>query len=155
MKQNMKLVTAFIIVAIFGGAIVGGVVWWTLQPKSAAAGTKAPAKEVVDTKIYKFLTLEKVIVMLRRSAADPAPHYLATDLVIKVAHDKEAVAKEQLPLLRSIAVKALSAVPMDKAQFMTVDQFAGEVNRAFNDSYAREHREKPFSDVMIGKLIIE
>ena len=38
---------------------------------------------------------------------------------------------------------------------MTIDQYAGEINRAFVETYAHEHREKPFFDALIGKLIVE
>ena len=57
--------------------------------------------------------------------------------------------------MRSIAVKALSSYSMEKAQTMTVDQFAEQINQAFDASYAKEKAEKPFTEVMIGKLIIE
>jgi flagellar FliL protein len=57
--------------------------------------------------------------------------------------------------LRSVAVKALSSLPMAKASTMSIDQFSEELNKAFEDTYARDKREKPFSEVMIGKLIVE
>ncbi|HAT30990.1 MAG TPA: flagellar basal body protein, partial [Janthinobacterium sp.] len=103
----------------------------------------------------KYLTLEKVIVMLRRKPGDADSHYLSTDLVIATTEEQERQAKEHLPLLRSIAVKALSNYPLEQAQAMTVEQFAEQINRAFDASYAQEKRDKPFSEVMIGKLIIE
>jgi flagellar FliL protein len=42
-----------------------------------------------------------------------------------------------------------------QAGAMSIDQLAEEVKRAYSESYAAEQREQPFSDVMIGKLIIE
>lgn len=156
MKKNFKLILAFLAVGLLAGLGAGAAVWWGMPSKSGTPlTTAATAKPVVDTKVYKYISLEKVVVMLRRSQGDSMTHYMSTDLVIKVAEDKEKIVKEHLPLLRSIAVKALSSFPMDKAEFMTVDQFAVEINRAFAENYTREHREKPFSEVMIGKLIIE
>ncbi|MDB5790367.1 MAG: Flagellar protein FliL, partial [Massilia sp.] len=38
---------------------------------------------------------------------------------------------------------------------MTVEQFAAQLNKTFDASYASEERDKPFDEVMIGKLIIE
>ena len=58
-------------------------------------------------------------------------------------------------MLRSVAVKTLSTLPVDKAGTMTIDQYASEINRAFAETYAHERREKPFSEALIGKLIVE
>jgi flagellar FliL protein len=52
-------------------------------------------------------------------------------------------------------VRTLSALPMATAQVMTIDQFAAELNKAFEAAYTDQGRDKPFSEVMIGKLIIE
>ncbi|GGC74534.1 flagellar basal body-associated FliL family protein [Undibacterium terreum] len=156
MKNNVKLILAFVAVGLLAGVGAGAAVWWNMPSKSASpAAGAAAAKPPADTKIYKYLNLEKVVVMLRRNQGDSVTHYMSTDLVIKVAEDKEKTVKEHMPLLRSIAVKSLSSFPMDKAEYMTIDQFAAEINRAFAENYAKEHREKPFAEVMIGKLIIE
>ncbi|HTD04162.1 flagellar basal body-associated FliL family protein [Undibacterium sp.] len=156
MKKNIKLILAFVAVGLLAGVGAGAAVWWSMPSKPGTPVVNAgAAKPAVDTRVYKYLNLEKVVVMLRRSPGESMTHYMSTDLVIKVAEDKEKLVKEHLPLLRSIAVKALSSFPMDKAEIMTVDQFAAEINRAFADNYAKERREKPFSEVMIGKLIIE
>jgi flagellar FliL protein len=99
--------------------------------------------------------VEKVIIMLRRAPTDTESHYLSTDLVVTTTEEQEKRAKEQLPLLRSIAVKALASYPMEKAQIMSVEQFTEQLNRAFDAEYVQEKADKPFSEVMIGKLIIE
>lgn len=150
--KNLKLLLAFLVVALIGAAAAAGAVYW-FTGKQAAAGA-APA-HTSDKRNYKYITLDKVIVMLRRSPGETGPHYLAADLVIAATDDKEHLTKEQLPMLRSVAVKALSAFPMSKAETMTVEQFAAEVDRAFADSYAKGGKEKPFAEVMIGKLIIQ
>ena len=93
--------------------------------------------------------------MLRRAPAEQAAHYLSVDLVLATSPDDEKAAKEQLPLLRSIAVSALSARTMAEASGMTVDQYATELNKVFDANYAKENHIKPFSEVMVGKLIIE
>ena len=156
---NTKLIASFVLVTLLGAGAAGGGVWWftTHQKKDAAASAEASAAPAAadGRKAYKYVNLDKVIVMLRRVPGDDAPHYLSADLVIATGEDKERTTKEHLPMLRSVAVKALSAFTMDKAAGMTVDQFAIEINRAFTDSYAEESRERPFSNVMIGKLIIE
>ena len=35
------------------------------------------------------------------------------------------------------------------------EQYAAELNKVFNANYAKENHIKPFSEVMVGKLIIE
>lgn len=153
--KNMKMILAFLVVAVIGAGVAGGAVWYL--SKGAAAGT-AEAKKAErhdDGKPPKYLTVEKVIIMLKRSPGDTATHYLSTDLVITTSEDKEKVAKEQLPMLRSVAVRTLSALPLATAQTMTIDQYAAELNKAYDETYAHDKRDKPFSEVMIGKLILE
>jgi flagellar FliL protein len=38
---------------------------------------------------------------------------------------------------------------------MTVEQVAEQLNKTFDANYASEERDKPFGEVMIGKLIVE
>ncbi|MDC8756492.1 flagellar basal body-associated FliL family protein [Janthinobacterium fluminis] len=155
----MKLIAGFLIVAIVGAGAAGGALWWLYLKKPAQAGgahtETVEVQPATGKHARKYLTLEKVIVMLRRAPGDTESHYLSADLVITTTEEKEKHTKDHLPLMRSIAVKALSSYPMDKAQMMTVDQFAEQINTAFDASYAKEKAEKPFSEVMIGKLIIE
>ncbi|HTN67449.1 MAG TPA: flagellar basal body-associated FliL family protein [Burkholderiaceae bacterium] len=145
---------AFLLVGGITAAAGGAAAWWGLQNKPATSAS-AVQKSDDPKNARKYVTLEKVVVMLHRKPGDASAHYLAADLVFKTTESKEKVTKEHLPLLRSVAVRALSALPMEKAELMTVDQFAAEIDRALSASYARDQREKPFSEVMIGKLIIE
>lgn len=154
MKNKVKLILAFVLVAVLAAGIAGGAFWYLSKPVAAGAPV-AEEKAPTGKKARKYMTLEKVIVMLRRNPGDTESHYLSADLVITTTEEKEKHTKEHLPLLRSIAVRALSSYPMDKAQVMTVEQFAEQINQAFDASYAKEKAEKPFSEVMIGKLIIE
>lgn len=155
--KNMKMIIAFVIVAVLGAGVAGGAVWYLSRSAApAAAGDSHKAAERHDEgKPPKYLTVEKVIIMLKRSPGDTATHYMSADLVITTNEEKEKVAKEHLPMLRSVAVRTLSNLPLTTAQTMTIDQFAAELNKAFDETYAHDKRDKPFSEVMIGKLIIE
>ncbi|MDB5934453.1 MAG: flagellar basal body protein [Massilia sp.] len=168
--KNVKLILAIVLACLLCAASAGGAAWWFLRPaakpapavpgtashaESAPAAAAAAAAEHADHKDYKYITLDKVIVMLRRTPGEAVSHYLSADLVIATSEKKEKETKEHLPMLRSVAVQALSAFPMAKAEAMTVDQFAVEINRAFAASYAKDGKERPFANVMIGKLIIE
>ena len=162
--KNMKIIIAFVLVAVVGAAVAGGAVWYMSKDEPAAAdgkdgkdAKKAAKKkeEKKDGKPPKYLTVDKVVIMLKRAPTDTVPHYLSADLVVTTSEEHEKQAKENLPLLRSVAVRTLSNLPIATAQVMTIDQFAGELNKAFDETYEREGREKPFTEVLIGKLIIE
>jgi flagellar FliL protein len=152
------------IIAIAGAVIIsagaaGGAVWWFMPKPVSAAGTETAARaesdKPKDGKPFKYVTLEKVIVMLRRGPTEADTHYLSADLVLATEPGKEREAKDNLPLLRSLAVRTLSSYTMAEASSMTVEKYAAQLNRSFNADYERTHTEKPFEEVMIGKLIIE
>lgn len=162
--MNKKLIMIIVGVALVCGGGAGAAVWF-MTPKADAAEAhhdegKKPAKkkkkeEEEEVGPVKYLTVDKVIVMLRRSPNEAVPHYLSADLVVTTPVKQEKEAKEHLPLLRSVAVRTLSGLPMDKAQAMTIDEFAAALNKAFEEEYEKDEREKPFREVMIGKLILE
>lgn len=137
-------------------AVSAGGAWWALKPQGAQAQAPAEAAApVVDAQEYRYINLEKVIVMLRSETGESTSHYLAMDLVFKAPLKSEKITKEHLPMLRSVAVMELSRYSYEKAVKMTLEEFAANINRAFNDRYAKEHGEKPFTEAMLSKLIIE
>jgi flagellar FliL protein len=157
MNNKIKMIVAIAGAVVVSAAAAGGAVWW-LMPKPATVagiGQKKQADKPKDGKPVKYVTLDKVIVMLRRGPNEADTHYLSTDLVLATVPDKEKETKDNLPLLRSLAVRTLSSYTMAEASSMTVEKYADELNHSFNANYEREHTEKPFVEVMIGKLIIE
>ena len=157
MNTKVKLIGGFVLVALLAAGAAGGAMWYLARPVAAhgdVAETKPPPP-ATGKKSRKFLTLDKVIVMLRHAPGDTDTHYLSADLVIATTEEKEKLTKDHLPLMRSIAVSTLSSFAVDKAQSMTVEQYSEQINKAFNLSYEREQMEKPFTEVMVGKLIIE
>ena len=158
MNTKVKLIGGFVLVALLAAGAAGGAMWYLAKPAAGhaeVADAKPAPPPATGKKARKFLTLDKVIVMLRHGPGDTDTHYLSADLVIATTEENEKLAKSHLPLMRSIAVSTRSGFSMDKAQAMTVEQYAQEINKAFNLSYEREQMEKPFSEVMVGKLIIE
>jgi flagellar FliL protein len=164
--KNMKMIIALVLVAVVGAAVAGGAVWYMAKGNDDTAA--APGKDVKKTakkeekkerksdgEPPKYLTVDKVVIMLKRQPTDTVTHYMSADLVVTTDAKREKETKENLPLLRSVAVRTLSNLPMATAQLMTIDQFAAQLNKAFDDAYEHEGREKPFSEVMIGKLIVE
>jgi flagellar FliL protein len=152
----LVIATASVLTVAAGGAAA----WWGLRARAAhdapdAAVAAASAPPAADKRPQKYVNLDKVIVMLKREEGDSATHYLAMDLVLKTPEPQEKITKEHLPMLRSVALKALSGFTAEKAGTMTIDQFAEVINTAYAETYSRDQREKPFSEAMIGKLIIE
>ncbi len=160
MNSKVKMIVAIAGAVVVSAAAAGGAVWWFMPKPAAAAGAegkkeKAEAEKPKEGKPLKYVTLEKVIVMLRRDADSADTHYLSTDLVLSTEASKEKETKENLPLLRSLAVSTLSTYTMADASKMTVKEYAENLNKAFDENYEDNHTEKPFVQVMIGKLIIE
>lgn len=161
--KNMKVIIAVVLAVVVGGAVAGGAVWYMSKggEETAAAdgkdAKKKPAKkeEKKPGEPPKYLTVDKVVVMLKHQPDETVTHYLSADLVVSTSPKREKEAKETLPMLRSVAVKTLSNLPMATARVMTIDQFAAELNKAFDHEFEEEGREKPFDEVMIGKLIVE
>ncbi|MGB9110330.1 MAG: flagellar basal body-associated FliL family protein [Telluria sp.] len=154
--SKTKTIIAIVGAVVISAAGAGGAVWWFMPKPAAAAGAeKKQAEKPKEGKPVKYVTLDKVIVMLRRGPNEAESHYLSTDLVLATAPEKEKETKENLPLLRSLAVRTLSGFTMAEASTMTVEKYAEQLNRSFNADYERTHTEKPFAEVMIGKLIIE
>lgn len=157
MNSKIKMIVAIAGAVVFSAAATGGAVWWFMPKPATAAGTdqKKDAGKPKEGKPVKYVTLDKVIVMLRRGPNETDMHYLSADLVLSADPAREKETKDNLPLLRSLAVRTLSSYTMAEASSMTVDKYAAELNQAFNANYEHEHTEKPFVEVMIGKLIIE
>jgi flagellar FliL protein len=154
--SKMKKIIAIAGAVIISAAGAGGAVWWFMPKPATAAGTeKKTAEKPKEAKAVKYVTLDKVIVMLRRGPNETESHYLSTDLVLATEPAREKETKEHLPLLRSLAVRTLSSYTMAEASTMTVEKYAEQLNHSFNADYERTHTEKPFAEVMIGKLIIE
>ena len=130
-----------------------------MKSQEAAPGAEkvahAEQKKEKSDKPVKYVTLDKVIVMLKRSPNETVNHYLSTDLVLATDAEREKDAKEHLPLLRAVAVRALSSYSLAEASTMSVEEYAVQLNKTFDASYAAEERDKPFDEVMIGKLIVE
>ncbi len=156
MKKKLKLIAlvlaVFIVTAIGVGAVV---LWWVKSTQSDDAVTAQEHAPVEDKREYKYVSLDKVIVMLRAQEGAPLSNYIAVDLVFKTPKDGEGAVKNQLPLLRSIVVKALSFYTLEQASLLTIDELTASINQALDSAYKAEGREKPFTVAMIGKLIIE
>lgn len=152
-----KVILLAAVIGLFCVSAGGATTWWLLKQQTAptvAEETAAPEK-VIDTRAFKYVSLDKVIVMLRNAEGEPVSHYIALDLVFMTPIEAERITKDHLPLLRSVTVKALSQLTMETASHLTVEQLTAQINDAFGQTYASDPQGKPFSEAMISKLIIE
>lgn len=158
MNSKLKMIGGVLAVVLVAAAAAGGSMWWMKSQQAASGADKlaqaTPKKEKSD-KPPKYVSLDKVIVMLKRAPNETSTHYLSTDLVLTTDAAGEKPTKEHLPLLRAVAVRALSSYTLAQASTMTVEQVAAQLNKTFDANYAHEERDKPFGEVMIGKLIVE
>ncbi|MEO9382649.1 flagellar basal body-associated FliL family protein [Chromobacterium phragmitis] len=144
--NSRTLIVATLVAVLVAGAGGGG--WWYYQQSAQAEPVKPPPAE------YRFVTLDKIIVMLKSESGGDA-RYMAVDLVFRSSLESEAKVKEQLPLLKSVAVRALSQLTRERANALNIDDFQKLLDRSYRANYAREGREQPFTEVMVSKLIIE
>lgn len=144
---------ALAVLGICGG---GAAAWWVLSGIHSQAGAvEAPAPVQIDTRAYKYIDLEKVIVLLRQGERERARHYIALDLVFKTPLEQAKITREHLPMLRSAAVSALSPYTRGEVSEMSVEQLTQTINEAFARTYEHDPKGSPFAEAMIAKLIIE
>ncbi|NIM43339.1 MAG: flagellar basal body-associated protein FliL [Hydrogenophaga sp.] len=133
------------------GAGSGFAAWHFLGQQPATA----QAEPEIDTREYRYVSLDKVIVMLRAREGGPLSNYMAVDLVFKTPVKEESTAKQQLPKLRSLAVAALSELTLERASMLSIPELTDFLQKAYGESFSRESREAPFAEVMVGRLVIE
>ncbi|OQS41518.1 hypothetical protein [Chromobacterium haemolyticum] len=147
MNRNIVVI---LIVAIVVALAAGGGAWWWLSSHAPQAAEAPKPAAALDA---RFVSMDKVIVMLR--GGESATRFMAVDLVFRSNEKQEAEVKAQLPFLKSIAVRALSELPADKALAMSIDDYQRLLAKAYAGGFLRERRDAPFSEVMVSKLIIE
>jgi flagellar FliL protein len=149
--KKLKLISIIVGAVLLTAAGGAAGAYWLLRP---AEEPVASAPEP-DTREYRYVTLDKVIVMLRGREGGPLTNYLAVDLVFKTPVPDETTIKQQLPKLRSIALRSLSEFTLDQAGMLTIPALSEHIQKAYVASFEAEARPMPFGEVMIGKLIIE
>jgi flagellar FliL protein len=156
--KTSKLILVVMAASLLSLGLGGAGAWWLVKSslaKSVDPATEEPVVEIVDTRAFRYVSLDKIIVMLRNNAGEPVSHYLALDLVFSTPEDAEGTTRAHLPLLRSIAVSALSKLTVQSAGALTVEELSQRINDAYTEAYANDPAGKPFSRAMISKLIIE
>lgn len=156
--MKSKTVVIFLVSMLLTLLLGGGGTYWWLQQQGGVAALSSPLREPVaaaePATPKRYLTLDKIIVMLREAGQDEL-HYMSIDLVFRTDNEQQAQVKEQLPLLKSIAVRALSQLTRTQAAAMSVDQFQALLLQHYSQAYRKDQQPQPFSDVLVSKLIVE
>lgn len=155
--KTSRVILLSAVIGLFCVSAGGATTWWMLKQQGAVPDVahEPVVQKTIDTRAFKYVSLDKVIVMLRNGAGEPVSHYLALDLVFMTPIESERVTRDHLPLLRSVAVKSLSELTMETASRLSVEELSTRINEAYESAYASDPKGKPFTEAMIGKLIIE
>lgn len=151
--MNSKTLVAILLAVIVLLLAAGGAGFWWIQQQAGSKHSEAVAP--VEKKAPgRFISQEKIIVMLK-SATPDSQAYMSVDLVFRSSDELLPQAKEQLPFMKSIAVRALSNLSREQAASMTVDDFQLLLMQSYTETYRKEQLTRPFSDVLVSKLIVE
>ncbi|MGL6069778.1 flagellar basal body-associated FliL family protein [Craterilacuibacter sp.] len=149
MKKAVLIIAGALLTVALSG---GGVYFWMSQ--GAHGKSAEPVTEPAVTG-NRFVSLDKVIVMLKSAPEGGAMQYMVVDLVFRTSEKQEAEVKTQLPLLKSLAVRSLSLLDGHQAAALGVDAHQQRLSKAYVAAFGKERREMPFSEVMVSKLIVE
>ncbi|MBD9370934.1 flagellar basal body-associated FliL family protein [Xanthomonas sp. XNM01] len=154
--RTLVIVLATLLLVVLGG---GGYAWYArLGPFAsamAAGSTEAVPPPPPAAPPEHFVTLDKLVVMLRTEPQQTRARYLAIDLVFACEDKKKAArAKAQLPLLRSVAHRSLAGYRADEIRQMEIDDLVGMLESEYRKVYGSE-KETPFSQVMIARMMLE
>lgn len=151
MKKNLVIVVS---AALAVCLLVAGGAWWWVQQQSGAKAAPAPAAApVLDARQAAYVTLEKVVVMLR--AESGRSHYVSADLVLRTDRLHEKAVKSALPMLKGVAVRTLSKVSVEQGRAMSIEEWSELLQRDLMAAYETQLDLRPFDGVMLSRLILE
>ncbi|CAJ0819431.1 MULTISPECIES: flagellar basal body-associated FliL family protein [Ralstonia] len=121
---------------------------------SAAPVVPAPARNAISDEA-RYVSLEKLVVMLRNDGPGARPRHLVMDLVFVAANAKqEKAVREQLPILRATAFRAFAEHTPDEVVRMHPDDFEAALDKEYAAAYGRTNR-MPFEQVLVTKAMMD
>jgi flagellar FliL protein len=107
-----------------------------------------------EGKPKKFVEVKNVVITLQSEIS--GQHYLLMDLAFASA-EEEAVKKVTAlsPVLRGVTVSLLSPMDYDKLREMPMDTVRQKLLAAYTERLNKLHSPKPFSDVIISKMVYQ
>ena len=151
MNKSVGIILGVALLVCAGAA--GGAWWWVQQQGGAAPVVNAAAK--LDASQPSYLTLDKIVVMLRPDPDRTQNTYVSLDLVFRTdkAHTKEV--KGELPMLKGVAVRTVSKVDVVQAKAMTIEEWTDLLSLDLMAAYEQQESRRAFDQVMVSRLIIE
>lgn len=151
MKKSLVIVIG---AALLVCLLVAGGAWWWVQKQSGTKAAPAPvAAPVLDARQAAYVTLEKVVVMLRSETG--RNHFVSADLVLRTDKPHEKEVKSALPMLKGVAVRTLSKVTAEQGRAMGIDEWSALLQRELMAAYEEHPDLRPFDGVMLSRLILE
>lgn len=151
MNKNIAIIIVCAVLACAG--IAGGAWWWVQQQAvSTPAANDVPK---LDASAPSYVTLDKIVVMLRPSSDRLHNTYLSLDLVFRTDKVHEKAVKSDLPMLKGVAVRTLSQLEVENAKSMSIDEWTGLLSQDLMAAYASQQSLRAFDQVMVSRLIIE
>lgn len=152
MNKNIAIV---IVCAVLACAGIAGGAWWWVQQQAVDAPAAANDVPKLDASAPSYVTLDKIVVMLRPSADRLHNTYLSLDLVFRTDKAHEKAVKGDLPMLKGVAVRTLSQLGVENAKSMSIDEWTGLLSQDLLAAYASQQNLRAFDQVMVSRLIIE
>lgn len=150
--MGKKLGIIIAIAVLLCVAVMGGAWWWVQQQGGAAKGPQAPH---IDMQQASYVTLDKVVVMLKAPEGRSNNYYLSADLVLRSDKAHEKALKAELPMLKSVAVRTLSQMDVVEARAMSMAAWSELLQRELFAAYDEHPDLRWFDQVSISRLIIE
>lgn len=147
--------------------LIGAVIISVLTAIITIFGTQMLSKNGVDIKKSsslfsskkeekpeKFIEVKNVVVSLQN--ADHEQHYVLMDLAF-ASSDEEAVKEinDLAPVLRSATVSLLSAMDYDELRALKMDAIRQKLMAEYTARFTALHTTKPFTDVIISKMVYQ
>lgn len=147
--------------------IIGAVIISVLTAIITIYGTQMLARNGVDitksdglfsskkeSKPQKFIEVKNVVVTLQTTAHQQ--HYLQMDLAFATSDEEgQKEVNELSPVLRGTTVTLLSAMDYDALREMPMDTLRQKLLAAYTARFIKLQTEKPFTDVIISKMVYQ
>ena len=151
MNKSVGIIIGAAVLVCAGAA--GGAWWWVQQQGPAAPAVSMAAK--LDASQPSYLILDKIVVMLRPEPERTQNTYVSVDLVFRTDQAHAKAVKGELPMLKGVAVRALSKLDVTQAKAMTIEEWTDLLSRDLMGAYEQQQSRRAFDQVMVSRLIIE
>lgn len=150
--MNKKILGIVVVAVLVCVGAAGGALWFVQQQGGANHVTQAPK---LDATKPSYVALDKVVVMLRPSPERTQNTYLSVDMVFRSDKAHEKMLKGELPMLKGVAVRALSKLDVDAARSMSIEEWTSLISREVMAAYEEQQDQRYFDQLMVSRLIIE